>query len=441
MTVQELESRAAERLDIPQLNGMQQAMASQTLPARILLLAPTGTGKTLAFALPFLASLPAGGDKVKGVVIAPTRELVLQIFEVIRTLASPEYKTAAFYGGHDMQAELASLSGKPDIIVATPGRLLDHLQRGALSLHYVRSLVLDEYDKSLELGFQKEMKSILGRLKMVSTLILTSATAAAQLPDFVDGVGMTALNFFGAGAPAPQPDILEVHSASADKLETLEALLHKLCGSRTLVFVNHREAADRVWGAMRGAGIPAGLYHGAMEQDMRERALIMFGNGSTPVLVATDLAARGLDIEGVDAVVHYHLPLTPEVWTHRNGRTARQGAGGQVYAIISDKDKVPSFVRTAGRVEPSELPEEACLPKITTLYINAGRREKISRGDVAGFILRNSGIEAAELGRIDLRDHCAYVAVPAGRAREIIEACKPYKLKGQRVRVSQIKEA
>lgn len=440
MNADTLRRRAAERLSINEFNAMQQAMASQPLPARILLLAPTGAGKTLAYTIPFLASLSTKVEGIKGVVIAPTRELVLQIYEVVRTLAAPDFKVAAFYGGHNMQAEKASLTGNPDIIVATPGRLLDHIQRGNISLYDMRSLVLDEYDKSLELGFHDQMRSIMGRMRKVSTLILTSATQAAELPDFVDGSGITTLDFFNGEAVAPKLNICNIHSDCADKLDTLAALLRKICGTRTIVFVNHREAAERVATGMQKAGIKTGLYHGALDQDMRERALILFENGTTPVLAATDLAARGLDIDGVDAVVHYHLPIAAENWTHRNGRTGRQGADGKIFVITSDADKIQTFVTWDSTVDTDNIDQQEPLPRTTTLYINAGRKEKISRGDIAGYILRNSGLEGALLGRIDIRDHCAYAGVPANKARDIIEALKPFKLKGHKVRVSQIKQ-
>lgn len=439
MTASELRQRAADRLGIATLNAMQQTMAGQSTPGRMLLLAPTGAGKTLAFAFPLLTSLPSPQGTPCGLVIAPTRELVLQTFETLRTLAAPDYKCAAFYGGHSMQAETASLSGAPDIIVATPGRALDHLRRGGLSLHGVRSLVLDEYDKSLELGFHREMKAIVGRLRNLDTLILTSATKAAELPDFVDAGGLRTLDFFdNAGTAAPDIEIAVVESAATDKLDTLAELLRHI-GGRTLVFVNHREAAERVASGLRERGLMPGLYHGALEQDDRERALILFGNGTTPTLVATDLAARGLDIPAVDNVVHYHLPVSPEVWTHRNGRTARQGAPGRAIVVLNEKDRVPPFMELPPRQPMADLAPDAAPEPVVTLYINAGRKDKISRGDVAGFILTNSGLSATELGRIDLRDHGAYAAVPAQRAREVIEALKPYKLKNRRVRVSQIK--
>lgn len=438
LTVRELRQRAADRLGIAQLNAMQQTTSAIGRGERTLLLAPTGAGKTLAFAVPFLASLPAPDGNPCGLIITPTRELTVQIYETVRSLAAPDYKCVAFYGGHNMQTEINSLSGRPDIVVATPGRVLDHLKRGGLSLHGVRSLVLDEYDKALELGFQTDMKSIAGRLRSVETLILTSATKAPSVPEFIDVKGLRTLDFFDEATPAPNLDVVRIDSADTDKLNTLGQVLERL-GGRTLVFVNHREAAERVVQGLSRIGVHAGLYHGALEQDDRERALILFANGTTPVLVATDLAARGLDIPQVETVVHYHLPVSPEVWTHRNGRSGRQGAPGSVIAIINDKDRIPAFA-TFDRTEmPTQLDGGEPLPQTTTLYINAGRKEKISRGDVAGFILSNSPLTAAELGRIDLRDHAAYAAVPATKARQVVEALKPFKLKNKKVRVSQIK--
>lgn len=442
MTISDLRSRVASRLGIDHLNVMQEAAVSQGLPARMLLHAPTGTGKTLAFALPLLASLPAKGEAVRGVVIAPSRELVLQIFEVLRTLASPEYKVAALYGGHDVAAETASLNGRPDIIVATPGRLLDHLQRGHLDLHDASALVLDEYDKSLDLGFHDDMQSIVRRMGKVPALILTSATAAAGLPDFIDATGISTLDFSnGADLPAASESVgvHRVFSASADKLDALCGLLRRIGAVRTLVFVNHRDAAERVYDRLRSLRFPAGLYHGGMEQQLRERALILFENGTTPVLVATDLASRGLDIAGVEAVVHYHMPATPESWTHRNGRTGRQGASGNIYVLVSDADKLAPFVVWNDDFDTGMPLTPVSQSEVTTLYFSAGRKDKISRGDIAGFLIQRGGLGREEVGKIDVRDHCAYAAVPAAKARAAIEACAPYKIKNQKVRISQIK--
>lgn len=439
MEAAQLVSRVGERLNIKELTPMQREMLALRLPAKVMLQAPTGSGKTLAFTLPFLLSLKPGAEGIKGLVLVPTRELALQVFEVVRMLATPEFKTAAFYGGHSFDAEVNTLAGNPDIVVATPGRLLDHIRRGSLNLFGVTSLVLDEYDKSLELGFQDEMRSIIGRLKNVRTMILTSATVLTEVPDFLSGITFRHIDYTTPEETVvPEIDFRRVDSPSADKLETLVALLRDLGGERVIVFVNHRDAAERVYKHLVDLGFPAGLYHGGLEQNDRERALTLFSNGTTPVLVSTDLASRGLDISGVGAVIHYHLPVSPESMTHRNGRTGRMGATGRAFAIISDKDKIPDFFPaldnywaegTAGIV-PSQW---------ATLHFNAGKREKISRGDIAGFLMQKGGLSRDEVGRIDVRDHQSYAAVPASKARETVIAVAPYKIKNTRVRVTRIK--
>lgn len=433
-----MKERISSRLGIAKLNDMQEAMLALPVPARVLLLAPTGSGKTLAFAIPFLRSLPQPGHGLGGLVIAPTRELVLQTAEVLRVLAAPERKTVALYGGHSVQEEVASLGGNPDIAVATPGRLLDHLRRGHLSVHSVRALVLDEYDKSLELGFHDDMRAIVGRLKNVRTTILTSATQGAGLPDFIDAAGFTTVDFSAEGKPSIE--VLRVSSEAPDKIDTLDALLRALQPRKTIVFVNHRDAAERVYGHLDKAVFPVALYHGGMEQSMREQALALFENGSATVMVATDLAARGLDIDSVDAVVHYHLPPTPENWTHRNGRTARMGADGRAYVIVSGADRVPDYIAFDGDFDPRDHASDAVLgPALRTLYFNAGKKDKISRGDIAGFLIAKGGLVAGEVGRIVLKDHGAYVPVPAAKARDVIKALQPHKIKNKRVRVTQVK--
>ena len=431
-------ARAKEKLGIEKLTPVQRQMADTPLPAKLLLTAPTGSGKTLAFALPFLRSVKKG-EGVRGLVIVPTRELALQVFEVVRSLASPELKTTAMYGGHSFEAETKSLDGDPAIIVATPGRLLDHIRRGTVNVFGVTSLVLDEYDKSLELGFLPDMRAIAGRLKNLSTTILTSATKLSELPDFLELKDFKTFDYTGDDKTIePDLEFMRVDSPSADKLETLDSLLRDLAASRVIVFVNHRDAAERVYQHLKCRHFPAGLYHGGLEQDERERALTLFSNDTTPILISTDLASRGLDISGVDTVVHYHLPVSPEAMTHRNGRTARMGASGRAFAIVSDTDRVPDFFPVleqywpegSGEIKPSQW---------ATLHFNAGKREKISRGDIVGFLIQKGGLSKDEVGRIDIRDHQAYAAVPASKARATALAVAPYKIKNTRVRVTQLK--
>lgn len=438
MTVGDIEKRISDRLGIDNLLPMQQEMLSVPLPGRVVLCAPTGSGKTLAFAIAMLRTARAPRHGVQCLVLAPARELVLQIGEMLRVLTAPDYKTVTVYGGHSYATEAASLAAGADIVVGTPGRVLDHIHRGRLDCSGVATLVIDEYDKALELGFHDEMSAITKAVGKVDTLVMTSATAG-ELPDFIAAVE-TVLDYSSADAQAPVPAIesYRVDSNSPDKLETLGRLLHDLADRRTIVFVNHRDAAERVADYLRREGFGVALYHGGMEQDKREQSLILFENGTAPVLVATDLAARGLDIEGVGAVVHYHLPSSEQAWTHRNGRTARMGASGSVYTILSEHDTVPEYIGSPAQAPKADTAATP-LPAMATLYLNAGRKEKISRGDIAGFLIQKGGLAPDEVGRIDVRDHCAYVAVPAAKARATVTALAPYKIKNTRVRVTQLK--
>ncbi|MDE6310936.1 MAG: DEAD/DEAH box helicase [Muribaculaceae bacterium] len=453
MNLSSIHENIFNKLGIRELNAMQLATSEYSLPGKLMLLAPTGSGKTVAFTIPLLRSMGAPCGAVQAVVMAPSRELVLQIADIVRTVAGAEYKTTALYGGHAMSEEQRSIEGGvPDIIVATPGRLLDHLRRGGLSLHDVHTLVLDEFDKSLELGFREEMSRVIGRMRGLRTLILTSATRIAEMPEFVDLKGLRELDFTVAdAAPAPKLRVHSVASDKKDKLEGLDTLLRYInseareggdeASPKIMVFVNHRESAERVNGFLQREGYPTALYHGGLDQNEREKAVTLFNNGSAPVLVATDLAARGLDIDDVTAVVHYHLPLQPETWTHRNGRTGRMGADGDVYVLLSPEEATPDFI-DADLTDAVELPEVAGdVPEASmqTLHINAGKKEKISKGDIAGFFMKQGGLKPDELGAIELKDHQAYVAVPRGRAREIIATLAPHKLKNTRVRITQVK--
>lgn len=418
------------------LNPMQRRVWDAESP-RLVVISPTGTGKTIAFAGAMLRRIGAPGRGVQAIVLAPSRELVIQIGEVVRRLGRG-YKTATFYGRHSMTDEVNTLRGLPDIIVSTPGRLLDHLQRGTLVPGHLAVLAIDEYDKALELGFHDEMRRIVRRLGQPRNVLLTSATPLAQMPDFLDMADAETIEAEG-NPVAPRLHIARVESPSRDKLDTLVALLRSLpAGAKAIVFVNHRDAADRVHARLAHDGIPASLYHGGLEQDDRERAVIRLDNGSAPVMVATDLAARGLDIAAVDSVIHYHMPASPEAWTHRNGRTARVNAEGNVYVLTSEADDVPPFVTWQHDLVPRPS-GTGSWPDSVTLYIDAGRREKISRGDIVGFLTAQAGVPAAEIGKIDLRDHCAYVALPRRCIGAVASAASAARMKNRRVRITPLK--
>lgn len=437
MKLKDITSNIRLRLNIAELNEMQLAM-SQSQARDIILLAPTGSGKTLAFTIAMLRNTDLKGTPPQTLVLAPSRELVLQIAGVVKACAGPDIKVAALYGGHAVSDEVNTLSVTPHIIIATPGRMLDHIKRGNADVSKISTLVLDEYDKSLELGFADEMKRIIAKLTRVNLRILTSATQLGELPEFLSRAdSFEVLDYLPVTeSPRRRTQIVEVPSPVADKLDTLVDLLRSLHNQKVMVFVNHRESAERVASRLWKENMPAGLYHGGLEQQQRRMAVEMFDNGTTPILATTDLASRGLDIEGIGSVIHYHLPPEEAVWTHRNGRTARQSATGTVYAIVADGESVSEFISFDRTYTPKSVSPDPIAPSHETIYINAGRKEKISKGDIVGYLIAQGRLDGTDIGIITLDDHSAAVAVAVGKAATAIEAAAGSKLKNQRVRLS-----
>lgn len=433
-----------ERLGIEELNEMQRKMMQTSSEAHdIMLLSPTGSGKTLAFILPMLKMLKPATGRVQSIIIAPSRELVLQIFGIIRDIATG-YKATALYGGHKVEDEVNSLKAGTDMVVATPGRLLDHINRRNIDVLPTRILVLDEFDKSLELGFEKEMKKIIERLKNVSRTLLTSATRADALPDFLRLENPVIIDYLEENRNLrARTRVHRVDADANDKLDTLTLLLENLAHDageheRSIVFVNHRESAERTCQYLKKRGIPAVLYHGALDQRNRETAVALFNNGSRPILVATDLASRGLDIEGVKNVIHYHQALSPEAFTHRNGRTARVDNEGDIYLIIGPEEDVKEYVEFDDTRYLDHDKHQESAPAQETLYFSAGRREKLSKGDILGFLVKEGGLQAQEIGRIDVYDHYALAAVDASKAQDLIATVKGKKIKGSKRLISLI---
>lgn len=433
-----IKSIVAETMGIDRLNDMQQRMLDAS--ARdIVLTSPTGSGKTLAFALKLMQRLPVPNHKVEALIIVPTRELVNQIATVLRRLLRG-YKTVELYGGHNTDDEIKSFSPVPEIIVATPGRLLDHLQRGTISISSPGILIFDEYDKTLQLGFEEDIRKILRRVGRAGNIILTSATSLTPLPGYLGMNDPEEVTDSVAENPRQRTQIVEVTSHTADKLDTLVNLLHTLKPeSKSMVFVNHRESAARVFDRLKKERISAGLYHGELDQQDRAIALRLFENGTNPILVSTDLGARGLDIAGVTDVIHYHLPIDGDVWTHRNGRTARVDASGTVYVIVSEHDSLPDFIHFDRKFDPPAAPASPIISPVATIYFSAGKKEKISRGDIVGFLIANTQLTAGEIGKIDVADHYALAAVPRASLTKILEAIKSQKIKGKKIKISPIK--
>lgn len=442
MKENEILNRLQERLGIDRLNDMQQIVNCRSREGGdIVLLSPTGTGKTVAYLLPVLQALKGDNGTVQCAIIAPSRELVQQIDGVARAIVGSNMKITCCYGGHNVVDEKNSLAATPSIIISTPGRLLDHINRGHVDVATVRVLVLDEFDKSLELGFLDEMGRIVKRMPRIVRRFLTSATMIKEMPDFLRLNRPIELNFLQEMRQVDSRlTVWQVRSPQKDKLETLLLLLGNVADGRTMIFVNYRESVERVHDFLASHGIAVEMYHGGLEQIDRERAVALFNNGTFKVIVTTDLAARGLDITDVKNIIHYHLPSSADVYTHRNGRTARIDATGEAYVITGPEETLPAYITTAGLKALNQMPHTGMLkPEMASLHFNAGKKEKISKGDIVGFLLKNSSLTASEIGSIDLHDHYAIAAIDATKIQTVLQQIATLKIKNKRLKITIIK--
>lgn len=429
------------------LTPMQQAMleASGTQGA-VVLLSPTGSGKTLAYLLPLVQSLNVESDALQAVVVVPSRELALQSDEVVRGMKCG-VRSLCLYGGRPAMEEHRRLREvRPQLVFATPGRLVDHLEKENLLPLTVTTLVIDEFDKCLELGFHDDMARLAAAFSRTERLRLTSATDADEIPAFLSRMsGLKAgeavrLNYLAeAEEVRRRMELFQVASPEKDKLATLGRLLTYLKGAPAIVFAAHRESAERIGKYLKGEGFTAVVYHGGMEQEWRERALYKFRSGGANVLVATDLAARGLDIPEVEAVVHYHLPLTEDAFTHRSGRTARWEASGRVFLITGPTENLPEFVAGAEALGVDELRIKPHAPKWATIYIGRGKKDKLGRIDIVGFFCKKGGLRGDDLGRIDVGAHYAYAAVRRSKLKELLNRVGGEKIKGMKTIIEEMK--
>lgn len=424
-------------LKIEALNEMQQAVLKSAETQKehdLVLLSPTGSGKTLAFLLPIVKMLKADVAGVQALIIVPSRELALQIEQVFKSLGTG-FKINCCYGGHDTKVERNNFLHPPAILVGTPGRLLYHIERQTFDTTKVKTLVLDEFDKSLEFGFQGEMELIIRAMPAINKRMLTSATQGVEIPDFAGLVQPVLINFLKDHV-SPQLTLKTVRANEKDKLQALMALLGMVGNETTLVFCNHRDAVDRISGNLHHAGVIHDVYHGKLEQDERQLALVKFRNGSNRILITTDLAARGLDIPAIKHVIHYQLPHTLEVYTHRNGRTARMHAEGTAYIILGAEETMPPFI--TDDAPELELPGQYSLPTPAdwvTVYISAGKKNKVNKIDIVGFLIQKGGLTKEDLGLIEVQDFIAYVAVKRNKAAAALAKVKFEKLKGKSVRL------
>lgn len=426
-------------LKIEALNEMQQASleANKTSDA-VVLLSDTGSGKTLAFLLPVAQLLDKDKKFTQALIIVPSRELALQIEQVFKKMGTG-FKITCCYGGHLRETEENNLKQAPALIVGTPGRLGDHIRRGNITTGHIETLVLDEFDKSLEQGFEEEMSFVVGSLPALKKRILTSATAAVEVPSFVGLQQPVTINFL-TGEKSPALAVQQVRSDNPDKSDTLFRLICALGNRSTIIFCNQREFVEQVSTFLKDKGITNVFYHGAMEQQERDSALCKFRNGSSNVLVTTDLAARGLDIPNIRYIVHYQIPTTEESYTHRNGRTARMDASGTAILLLGPKEYVPAYISP----EPAviELPATAEVPSKpvwTTLFIAAGKKDKVNKVDIVGFLTNKGQLKKEDVGLIEVKDFFSFVAIRKSKASNTVNLIKSEKIKNKKVKIEVAK--
>lgn len=423
-------------LGIAALKPMQQTARTTILKEKAtVLIAPTGSGKTIGFLLPLIDLIDAEINSVQCLILVPSRELALQIEQVWKKM-NTGLKVNVCYGGHSTQTEINNFSNPPALLIGTPGRITDHLRKGSFSTANIKTLVLDEFDKSLELGFQEDMSFIIRQLKQLTKKVLVSATSLKEIPEFA-GVASPAFLNFTEDKNTADLTMKLVLSEDRDKVETLFQLLCSLHSEPALMFCNHRESCERTCAYLISKGIEAAFYHGGMEQDDRERALVKFRNGTVNYLVTTDLAARGLDIPEMKNVIHFQLPVKAEEFLHRNGRTARMQAKGTTYIILFKEDDLPAYIEEP--LEKAVLSANGSLPEpplFETIYISGGRKNKLNKFDIVGALIQKGKLQKEDVGLIEVKDFMAFAAIKKEKAPGLLLAMKEEKIKGKKYKIA-----
>jgi len=438
------EPTAIQKIAIPEILNGQNAIIR----------AETGSGKTAAFAIPLLSGIQIPKNEIEALILVPTRELAVQVQKEIKNLAFyiPNLKISAFYGGHAFDAERKSLMHPPHILVATPGRLADHLRRDTVKLENVTYFVIDEADKLLEMGFEEELKFILKYLPFKRQTIMLSAT----FPPALDKLATIIFREIPARLEADSKTVplqienIIIKSAEAEKDNVLKVILEKSLETNAIIFCNTRDKCRAISQLLENYNIKNGLLHGELEQADRDKVMAKFRNGSIKVLVATDLASRGIDIIKLGVVINYELPDQSSAFLHRVGRTGRAGEQGLVYSIVTDREwhklqnwtDIPDYriialkniLETSSKSKLENPPKK--VQSKSTLHFQAGRKEKMSKGDIVGALIAEAGLESSEIGIIEIFDHFSYAAVPSSKAKQTVEKLTNGKIKGKKIKVS-----
>ncbi|MFM9403729.1 DEAD/DEAH box helicase [Myroides odoratimimus] len=424
-----------KNLNIEALNEMQtKAFSAAQKNPNIILLSPTGSGKTVAFLMPLLERLDPAIRGVQAVILVPTRELALQIETVFKKMGTP-FKINSCYGGHSTKTEIKNFSTPPAVLVGTPGRVAFHVEEFSFNTETVTSYVVDEFDKALEMGFQTDMDYIINSFDNISFRMLTSATALKKIPEFTGIVDPERIHFLKKTEVMPDLTFSQVISTAEEKLETVIKLISKIGKDTILIFCNHRDAVARISETLTKKGVANSAFHGGMLQEDRERAIMKFRNKSAHILIATDLAARGLDIPEIGHVIHYQIPQKEDAFIHRNGRTARMKASGKAYVMITKEENI-KFINPDMPIE--NLDGSYTIDNKTdfkTIYISAGKKDKVNKGDIVGYLIKTGGLTKEDIGVIDVRDTQAFVAVNTKKIKALLTALVDTRLKNKRVKI------
>lgn len=432
-----------DKLGIEQLSEMQKEVADALLHSNkdVMVVSPTGSGKTLAYLLPLIQRLDPQSGVVQAVVLVPGRELALQSSEVLKNIGCG-IRSLSLYGGRSAMDEHRELKKvMPQIVFATPGRINDHLDKNNIDARTVKWLILDEFDKCLEMGFHEEMIRVVNNLPAIERRVLLSATNSESVPHFLNMGRKLTVDYTSDEAQiSERVNIYKVLSPINDKLETLNGLLRSLGAGSSIVFLNYRDAVERTADYLTNNGFYVSSFHGGMEQKEREAALYKFSNGSSNIFVSTDLASRGLNIPDIDNIIHYHLPEKEDNYIHRVGRTARWDATGKTFFILGPEENIPEYVKDKPETYniPAVLPKPA-LPRMVTIYIGKGKKDKISKGDIVGFLCKKGGLDVSEIGRIDVQERYSYVAISRTKLNTVIKQTAGEKIKGIKTIIEKVR--
>ncbi len=430
-----LESLSYHQMTPVQAQSLPPVLAGQDVIAQ----ARTGSGKTAAFGLGLLQKLHVQRFCVQSLVLCPTRELADQVAEEIRALARtlPNIKVLTLCGGVPIGPQIGSLEHGAHIVVGTPGRIEDHLRKGTLQLDHVDTLVLDEADRMLDMGFQPVLDTIVDHLPAQRQTLLFSATFPAQIESIAQRVMREPVRIT-VEASSDDVSIEQIFSPlqSLSRPEAVRLLLLSERPNSALVFCNTKQDAKHLAEHLNKAGLNTLSLHGDLEQRERDQTMVMFANNSRSVLVATDVAARGLDIDSVELVINYEIARDTAVHTHRVGRTGRAGRSGKAITLFEEKErfKLARFgesVSTTALPDPAVLTQPAYQAPMATVQIDGGKKQKVRRGDILGALTAPGGLQGDEVGKIHLQDLRTYVAVKRSQARTALEMINKGKVKGR----------